>query len=399
LNAIALAIKNIKGSGFRNVIIFLAVMAVTGFLLGTTLIIRGTEYSLNAGIERLGADIIVVPQGAETSVETALLMGKPASIWMNGDVVSQVAAIPGVASASPQLYLASLYGASCCSVWETPLVVYDPQTDFTIKPWLEKKLDRPLAKGEIIGGSNVFIPPGEDSIRLYGCKLSLVGNLQPTGTGLDETIFFTMETAQYLAGQSLTTAEKPLTIPPNSISAVLVKVAPGVSSHDVALRMMLDLKGVAPLESPQLFAGFRSQLIGLLWSYVTFVSIFWALSTVLTGMVFSMAINERRRELAILRAIGATRNFIFRSILAEAGLVALAASLTGVILMACGVYLFRDLISSRLNIPFLFLDFPSFLFLAAIWIAFVAGTVIAAALYPAIRAIRQEPAIAMKEQI
>jgi putative ABC transport system permease protein len=399
LNSIVLAIKNIRGNGFRNAMIFMAVMIVTGFLLGTTLIIRGTERSLNAGIERLGADIIVVPEGAETTVETALFMGKPASVWMTSDILNDIADIPGVAMASPQLYLASLYGASCCSVWEMPLVVYDPRTDFTLHPWLDKELNRPLAKGEIIGGSNVFIPPGEDSIRLYGCKLSLVGNLQPTGTGIDETVFFTIETAQYLAESSITTAEKPLTIPDNSISAVLVKVAPGYNSHEVALRMMLDLKGVAPLESPQLFAGFRDQLISLLWSYVTFVSIFWVLSAVFIGMVFSMAINERRRDIAVLRAIGARRIYIFRSILAEAGVVAFGASVAGIILMAFGIYLFRDLISSRLNIPFLFLDFPSFTLLAIIWIAFVAGTVIAAALIPAIRASRQEPAIAMKEQI
>ena len=38
---IRLALKNIQGSGFRSVAIFLAVMGVAGFLLATTLIIAG----------------------------------------------------------------------------------------------------------------------------------------------------------------------------------------------------------------------------------------------------------------------------------------------------------------------------------------------------------------------
>jgi len=36
-------------------------MAISGFLLTTTLMAKGQQYSLNVGLERLGADITVVP--------------------------------------------------------------------------------------------------------------------------------------------------------------------------------------------------------------------------------------------------------------------------------------------------------------------------------------------------
>ena len=147
------AFKNIRGSGFRSLAIFLAVMGVAGFLLATTLIIAGAQYSLNSGLKRLGADILVVPAGAETKVETALLMGKPTNIWMPQSNLQTVADIPGVASVSPQIYLNSLYGASCCAVSEMFMVVYDPATDFTVTPWLEKNLGRQLLKGEVVGGT------------------------------------------------------------------------------------------------------------------------------------------------------------------------------------------------------------------------------------------------------
>ena len=60
------ALKNIKGSGFRSIAVFFAVVGVAGFLLATTLIIAGAQYSLDSGLKRLGADILVVPAGAET---------------------------------------------------------------------------------------------------------------------------------------------------------------------------------------------------------------------------------------------------------------------------------------------------------------------------------------------
>ena len=75
MNVISLALRNIRGSTFRSAVVFLCVMGVAGFLVATTLIIKGAENSLNVGIER--------PEGAETRVETALLMGKPTKVWMS----------------------------------------------------------------------------------------------------------------------------------------------------------------------------------------------------------------------------------------------------------------------------------------------------------------------------
>ncbi len=46
MSLIRLALKNIRGSGFRSVAVFLAVMGVAGFLLATTLIIAGARHSL-----------------------------------------------------------------------------------------------------------------------------------------------------------------------------------------------------------------------------------------------------------------------------------------------------------------------------------------------------------------
>lgn len=397
MNVLKLALKNIKGNGFRSLIIFLCVAGVAGFFLTTTLLIKGAEYSLSRGLERLGADIIVVPEGAESKVETALLMGKPTKVWMGEEMVAKIAAVPGVERVSPQIYLSSLYGASCCAVSEMFMVVFDPKTDFAVNPWLIRKLGRDLKRGEVIGGSYIFVPPGEKGIKLYGYELTLKGNLEATGTGLDQTMFLTRETAEDMARSSMTTAEKPLEIPPGKISTVMVKVNPNMDAHRVTLDILLNVLGVVPIESPSLFGSFRSQMSGLLWGFLVIMAAVWGLSTVLVGLVFSMAANERRREIAVLRALGATKAFIFKSIISEAAVLAAGAGTAGTILAAFGLFLFHDFIAASLKVPFLLPAFSSLAWLLGGGVLLSLVNVTLAVLFPALRVSREEPAVAMRE--
>jgi len=397
-----LAIKIIRSSGFRSLAIFSAVAGVAGFLLATTLIIAGAQHSLDSGLKRLGADILIVPEGTETKVETALLMGRPLNAWMPRDNLQKVAAIPGVEAASPQIYLASVYGSPCCSAPEMFIVVYDPATDFTITPWLENNLGRSLTKGEVIGGTHIFVPQGSEYIKLYGYDVSLVGNLEPTGTGIDKTLFMTLDTAAHIEKTPLMEAAQPafskqgFSLEKN-ISTIMVKVAPGVDVHQVALQILKDTEGMAPIESPQLFGAFRSQMNGLLWGFFAITVIVWAVAVVLIGVVFSMAANERRREMAVLRAVGATRNFIFRSVLTEAALLALSGAFVGIAAAALGLFIFKDMIAGSLNMPFLFPSIPSFIGLFSAGVALAIISIALSALLPAIRLSRQELAITMRE--
>jgi putative ABC transport system permease protein len=397
MNLAKLAWKNMRGSSYRSGVVLLCATLVAGFALSTTLIIRGAETSLRLAIERLGADIIVVPQGTETKVEGALLMGHPASVWMPEGKLREISAVGGVGAVSPQLYLSTLRDASCCSVPNMFLIAYDPRSDFTIQPWLKDHIGGDLKLGESVGGCYVFTPPGEQNIKIYGYNLTLRTNLEPTGTGLDQSMFLTFETAQDVARISRTHAKSPLIIPPQSISAALVKVEPGRNPYDVAIRIVTQVSGVTPIESPNLFQSYRRQMTGLLRSVIAILIIALALSIALIGLVFSMAANERKRELGVLRALGATRRFVFKSLLAEAAFLALAGGAAGIALAAVGVYLFRKLIIVSLGMPFIF---PSALSLS---VQILGGIVLAlacvtlSALLPAWRISRQDPASAMRE--
>jgi putative ABC transport system permease protein len=358
---------------------------------------RGAENSLRLAIERLGADIIVVPEGAETKVEGALLMGHPTSVWMPEEKLAEIASIEGVATLSPQLYLSTLRDASCCSVSNMFLIAFDPTSDFTIQPWLKDKIGDGLKLGEAVGGTYVFTPPGEQNIKLYGYFLTLIANLEPTGTGLDQSMFLTFETAHDVARISRSRAEQPLEIPSRSISGALIKVESDRDPHEVAVRIMQEVSGVTPIESPNLFQSYRRQMTGLLRSVLTVLTITLALSIALIGLVFSMAANERRRELGVLRALGATRQFVFKSLLAEAAFLALAGGTIGIAIASVGVHLFRKLIMVSLGIPFIFPDAISLIVQILAGIVLALASVTVAASLPAYRISRQDPAIAMRE--
>jgi len=115
------------------------------------------------------------------------------------------------------------------------------------------------------------------------------------------------------------------------------------------------------------------------------------------GLVFSMAANERRRELGVLRAMGATRLFVLRCLLMEAGILALAGGGIGVTLTVLVVTLFRTLIIRSLNLPFLFPSFLALLAQIAGGLALALLSVTLAALVPAHRISFQDPAVAMRE--
>jgi putative ABC transport system permease protein len=324
-------------------------------------------------------------------------MGNPTEVWMPVSVLDQVAAVEGVEAVSPQLYLSTLNNASCCSVSNMFLIAYDPATDFTVHPWLEKTIGTDLSLGEAVGGDYVFVPEGEQNIKLYGYFITLKANMEPTGTGMDQTMFLTFETARDIARISKTMAEEPLEIPEGQISAVMVKLAQGVDTRTAALTIMHDVPGVTPIETPNMFQSYRKQMTSILSSVLAVIAITLVLSGVLIGLVFSMAAHERRRELGVLRAMGATRGFVFQSLLTEAGLLALAGGLTGIVVTLLAVVLFRNFIISVMGIPFLLPSTGSLVLQIAGGLAMALGCVAVAAFLPAYRISHQDPASAMRE--
>ncbi|MGB7575757.1 MAG: FtsX-like permease family protein [Thermodesulfobacteriota bacterium] len=390
--------QSISGRAYRSGLVVCFMVVLAAFIMSTTLLAKSIGHSLRVGTERLGADIIVVPAGKEMETQRAILLGKPVSkAWMPAENFDRIAQVEGIAKVSPQLYLETLTGAACCSAWAMFMIAFDPETDFTIIPWLREKLNKSLGPRDVVGGDWVTIPKETGEILIYGVKVNLAAKIEPTGMGFDQTMFLTFDTAREIAKESVTRAVRPLEIPEGQISAVHVKVKENYAIDEVAKRIMATVPRTYAFASLELTRVIHRQTKGLFRMLFLGLTLVWVLTVVLSGLLFSLTVNERRREIGLLRAIGANRSFIFKLFLAESGILGLGGGLIGVFGAVVFVHLFRFYLMRSAGVPLLIPPLPSVVgfMLACLVIALILA--LPALLYPAVRATHIDPAVVMRE--
>ena len=103
MNPLRLAWKKLSDIELRSWVVALSALGVAGFALFATLGLRGAANSLELAADRMGADIVVVPAGAETKLEGALLTGVPAQFWMPAENVAKLRPSPGLRPSLPGL--------------------------------------------------------------------------------------------------------------------------------------------------------------------------------------------------------------------------------------------------------------------------------------------------------
>ena len=391
-----LATRNLKRKFVRTLVLLLIVAVVTGTLLGATIFIIGMENALKIGTYRLGADILVVPEKNEAQAKSALLSGEPASFYMGSDVFTKVKAIEGVKKASPQLFIKPT-SFTCCYNVDTFLVAFDPETDFTITPWLQKNLKKPLVGNEIIAGSMLPIMTG-DSIPFFGTQFTVAGTMEPTGMKFfDQSVFMTTEAAYSMAENSKGKSMQPLDLARSRISAVLVQVQDGFTPERIAIRIEHDIEGVKAIASDEVTSTVRRQFSGLLKGILIISSILWILALLMTGFAFYMIVNERQRELGLLRAMGARKGHIFSLIITEAVVISISGGITGIAAGGSLLFAFKYIIIRSLKLPYLMPSLPVLgeLIAGAVFFALITGLL--ASLLPAVFASRMEPYDAIRK--
>jgi putative ABC transport system permease protein len=113
---------------------------------------------------------------------------------------------------------------------------------------------------------------------------------------------------------------------------------------------------------------------------------------------FSITVGQRTRELALLRVVGASRQQVFRSVLAEAALTGLLASLVGLGLGVLAALGLKALLASfGITLPSAPLVFEARTAIVAILVG--VGVTVVSAIGPARRALRIAPVAALVEQV
>jgi len=388
------ALKNLKRKPFRTGVLAFSIALLVALLIFAVSFTFSVSSSLTKASDRLGADLIIVPVGARTFAEEFLLESKNTSFYMPKDIIERVRAIEGIEATTYQTYLSTIDGL-CCDVSQTRIVAFDPETDFIIKPWLQKALGRPLAMGEAIAGQvtsqNMGLGLLDVEATIFNNRFKIVGVLEATGTSLDNALFMTDENLRRIIESGTSPLKK------EEISLVFTKVAAGLDPHrmgDIVEGEIVEVDVVARSD-------LGKKLLAILGDINKIFLITIVLSSVLTILlvwaIFSAIANERSREIGIMRAIGAKESQIVKLFLLEVLVLGLAGSVAG---MGAGTYLavlLADSFSLIKNIA----AHPSPLHQTAIaLLGLVAGCGICAvgALLPINRIKKLEPLLVIKEE-
>src|SRR6266540_1868995 len=190
---------------------------------------------------------------------------------------------------------------------------------------------------------------------------------------------------------------------PGVFDAIDVSAEPGVSQAELARRIDAVLPDGAEAATGAAVAKEASDAINEDLKFVKYVFMIFAGIALFVGSfiiwnTFTMTVTQRAREIALLRAIGATRRQISRSLIIEALLLGVSASAVGIglgVVVAKALKLLMDVVG--FSLPSTSLQ----LLPRTIWLSLLVGTVVTvvAALVPAFRATKVLPVEALREAV
>lgn len=350
----SLAVRNFVRRPFRTFALVILSMLLCFSILGGFLLVAGLRSGLNSLESRLGADIMVVPYEAttKTNFSNMILQGNPGYFYMDDSVVEKLSAIEGIGQLSEQFFLASA-SSSCCS-YKVQIIGFDPATDFTILPWVQLSYKNELEDMEIFVGNSLNAFAG-DELMFYGTIVRVADRLDRTGTYLDTAVYANENTIKKMiaSAKESKTYDFGNIDPEKIVSCVLINVADGYSAEEVANDINLHVRGVEAVQTQNMISDVSGKLVGVSDIAGALVAVIWILVLAILVLSFAMISNERKKEFAILRMIGASRKKLALVLLEENFLIGALGSILGAAFAVLMTVLFSNFIESALNLPFL----------------------------------------------
>ena len=427
-----LAAQNIGRRRLRALFLGIAVMLAVG--VGFASFTAG--WALRGGIattfSRMGADLVVVPFGTLVNITSTLLTVQPTEQELDAGLADRLRAIPGVGRVAPQRIVRAQANGRIIN-----LIAFDPAVDFTVQSWLSPSQRVGLSVETALVGDRVSDSSPGDVLTICGRPLTVQARLGRTGVGpFDESYFVSFATLDGLIAAwreichaaGIPIASTPaapaqavdaaavvsehrhniLTGPASClpdlandrVSAFLLQLAPEASSAQVTFAVG-QIPGIKLVTGNAVFTSTRQALGSLLGGLAVFAALLLLGQLILTSLLFSAIVQERYRELGLLRAMGARPDQIMRIILTEAAAVTVLGGVLGLGFGTFLVVLFARTLGfyfASIGIPFAWP--PSWMtgLAAAVALLFSVVLGIAGAFVPAWRARRLEPYVLIQQE-
>jgi putative ABC transport system permease protein len=387
-----LALQNLGRRRMRTVLLVLAVALGSGAVFGALTLLGGIERSMTTGFNRLGADLLVVPETTMVNLTAALLTVQPTLETLDVRLAEELAHLPGVARVAPQtlLRVPSAGGEHGGSI---DLIAFDPMRDFTVGPWLATAPARGLRRDEVLLGGRRQERVG-DSIPICGLELTAFGQLESTGVGpFDHGLLVTYDTAADLAAACGGGTGGGFAYDPGRVSALLILLADGTTPERVRFAVA-QRPGLKVVSGTALVTSIRRGVSSLLGGVLVLALVFLLIAVMLVGLLYSAIVGERSREIGLLMALGTRGRHVVQMFLAEASVTTALGGLLGVVVGALLLLAFRRSVGYTFETARVQFVWPSPAMIAVIAIGCVllsAGIGLLGVALPAWRAGRREP--------
>ncbi|MER6309683.1 ABC transporter permease [Streptomyces sp. NPDC001657] len=331
------ALRNLLAHKARLMMTALAVLLGVAFVAGT-LIFSDTvgEAIKKASARNLDGVAVSVQDVPADHAPVTDKDGKRATL-LDDKLADRIGALPGVTSVRRNVTgtatLAGPDGAPIGDGWQNRAVNFQPDKDGHDPRYPLKQGRGPAAANEIA--------LDEATAKASGHKLGDSVKFATDGPALTKKLvgIVTTDDPQVTAGGSLAlfdtaTAQK-LYLHPGQFDELVVGAAPGADQQALTAKV----RGILPKDRAEATSGAtlaaeQSTMIAeknnaLSQTLLTFAGIALFVGVFIIANTFTMLISQRSREIALLRAVGASRRQVVRSVLAEAALLGLISSAVG----------------------------------------------------------------------
>jgi putative ABC transport system permease protein len=356
----------------------------------------------------MGADLIVVPRNTLVNITASLLTVQPTEESMDASLAGRLASIPGVARVAGQRMVSAMVEGQ-----ELRLIAFNPENDFTVTNWQAGQRG-PLAESDLLAGGSLAGQSGE-TLSVCGKPMRIQGRLSKTGVGpFDESYFVTFKALDRLAGIRF---QPPMPKAKHDHAAHLAAVrsgghfeclpgyAPGLvtafllqltdSARPEQIKFAISgFPGLKVVEGNRILVSSRQGLHTLFFGILAFTFLLLVALLILVALLFSAIVQERYREVGLLRAMGAKPSQVMSMILAEAAMITglggaggLAFGVTILFVFAQSLVYYFD----SLGVPFTWPPARFLVLSGLLLLVFSCSLGLLGALLPAWKVRREEP--------
>ena len=392
-------LRGLMAHKVRLIATALSVLLGVAFMSGTQVLTSSISASFDKVFSDVYASIDVVvrsnnkvetPFGSQrTRISESVLptvTGVPGVEAAEGQVVGQIKVLdkdnkPLVAAQGPPNFGLNWLTSPSLNGWKVVDGVAPTQSSDILLDAKTAK-DGHYAVGDTV---NVSVTKGVQSFTLVG--IAKFGKLDTWGGA--QAALFTTPTIQALVGE------------PGMYDWISIAGKDGESQQQLANTVAKVIPpGTEAITGKEFTAESQDAFQKIIGIFSTFLLVFALIALFVGSFIiyntFSIIVAQRTKELALLRALGASRGQILRSIILEAFFVGLIASIIGV---GCGVLLAIGLNKLMQTIGFSGPDTPIVIPPVAVVVSLLVGTLITlvSAVFPARRAATVPPIAAMRD--